>query len=394
MLIIGCGLTPNPSGINPNLPTINNIKTLSDVNEIGLEWTPITSSMIKGYHVYRSNPKSNSNKLEHIATIKDRYTSHYLDKNLMPNQIYYYRMSSYSNSYTESNPGDMVEVSTKPKLEAVPFTQAISGLPKRVKIIWRPHPSISVQSYVVEQRKFDGEDSWKRVCEVKGRLSAECIDKNLEDGKSYQYRVIARTNGGLYSQASDVMVAKTKSIPPEVSNLSASVDQPKKIILSWDGSKNQDVVYYNIYSSPTSFLLFTKLASTKNVGYEDLIDTNGKTKYYKVTAVDNDGLESIKQDLPVKGKSLDAPPRPVLVSAVQNGSSILLQWVSDSENIQKFYLFKSFNGSTTRIVNIQSAIYEDTDVQAGVEYEYRVVGVDGFGLQSDKSNKIKIKFGK
>lgn len=391
MFIAGCQLLPKPpvSTIDPNLPTVETIRTISDVGEVGLEWTPIKSEAIKGYYVYRSNPKSTSNRLQRVATIEDRYTSHYVDKGLTPNSTYNYRMSTFVSDEIESRPGEMATVTTKPRLEAVPFVQAISGLPKRVKIIWRPHPNIAVSSYRVERRKYDGGE-WERACVANGRLSAECIDKRLDNGRTYQYRVLARSRSGVYTNPSQVVSAKTKSLPPLVRNIRVSIDEPKRIVLTWDASPNEDIAYYNIYSSPTSMLLFSKLAKTKDTRYEDLINTNGKTRYYKITAVDVDGLESNKQEDPVKGQTLGAPTRPVIIGATAESNQIVLRWRAAGNGTRNFEIIKSFNNSTTRIRNIEDTTYVDESVKAGVTYGYEVIAVDEYGIRSDESKKVKV----
>lgn len=395
MLVAGCQLLPKPpvSTIDPNLPTVESVRTISDMGEVGLEWTPVKSEMIKGYYIYRSNPKSINNRLQRVATIKDRYASHYVDKGLTPNSQYSYRMSTFASPEIESRPGQMATVKTKPRLEPVPFAQAVANLPKRVKIIWRPHPNIAVTSYRVERRKYEGGE-WKKACSAKGRLSAECIDRRLDDGRTYQYRVLAKTDGGVYSRPTPVMSAKTKKIPFTVSNVRASLGEPKKIVLTWDASTNEDIAYYNIYSSPTPMLLFTKLAKTKDTRYEDLINSNGKTKYYKITAVDADGLESIKQNEAVKGGTLGAPTRPVIVSATRDGGQIVLRWRASGAGVASYDILKTFNRSTTRITNVQDTTYVDSDVRAGVTYEYEVVSVDQYGIQSDTSNEVKVRMPK
>ncbi len=392
MLINGCGLLPSPSAnsIDTNLPTVESIRTLSDVNEIALEWTPVKSDKIKGYYIYRSNPSKNSTRLEHIATIKDKYTSHYLDTNLQPNTNYSYSMSTFSSSSIESKPGGLVSASTRARLKPVAFVQVISDLPNRIKIIWQPHPNISVDSYEV-QRKRPNEQGWASACYAKGRLSAECMDKGLDNAQEYQYRVLAKTNKGVYTQPSNVMSAKTRSLPPVVLGVRASLHVPKAIDISWERSQDEDVVSYNVYSSPTSVLLFTKLANTKDTKYTDLINSNGQTKYYKVTAVDSLGMESKKQDKPAKGSTLPSPKTPTITNVRSQSDGVLVSWTKSVGEGGKYNLYKTFNSSVTKIKNIKNNFYIDKQVVPGVEYEYEVIAVDKYGLESDKSDAAEVE---
>ncbi len=392
MLISGCQLTPKPKQnvINQNLPIVKSIRALSDINQIGLEWTPVEHGAIKGYYIYRASSNSdNINKFEHIATIKDKYASHYLDKQLVPSTDYRYFISTFASDESESKPGQVANVSTRPRLEPVPYSKAIGDLPNRIKIIWRPHPNIAVNAYRVERREV-GSEKWSKVCSVKGRLSAECIDKGLKNDKTYEYRVVGKTDTGVYTQASNIMSAKTRKLPATVKNLNVSVNQPKKILLNWDRSLDENIIYYNVYSSPTSMLLFTKLGRSKDTKYEDLINSNGKTKYYKVTAVDSLGMESLKQDRPVQGKTLDIPNTPTISNVSSSGNGIILSWSSFGDGYYTYNLYKSFNGRVVKIKNITGTSYVDNDVSVGVEYEYRLTAMDKYGLESDKSDVAQV----
>ena len=88
----GC-ISPNtPSEVNANLPIINSLKTISDITEVGFEWVPNPASNVAGYYLYRSNPNENNGKMKVVATIKDRFASHYVDTDLAPETTYAYEI--------------------------------------------------------------------------------------------------------------------------------------------------------------------------------------------------------------------------------------------------------------------------------------------------------------
>ncbi len=389
--MIGCVNTPDVSrvSIDNSIPTINNLRSLSSITQVGLEWTPIYSEQIEGYYIYRG--EEGKSKLERIATIKDRYASHFLDEGLKPQTMYKYKISVLSVNGKESIPSESLIVHTKPRPEALPFVKAIIDLPNRIKIIWRPHPFVNINSYIVQRKKPTSKE-WKNHAEVKGRLSAEYIDKGLSDNKAYLYRVLARTNNGVLSIPSEVVGGATKSLPQTILNLHATTNEPKKITLTWNPSPNKDIVYYKVYSSPTSMLLFTYLAKTKDTKFEDLIDTNGKTRYYKVTAVDNDDLESKKQDEPVMGKTLSAPSAPVATSASYNGYEVYITWNSGRDmNVQNYEILKKFKGQEQLIRHIQGNSFTDTNLLPNEKYEYIIYAVDKYGLRSTGSNSVFVE---
>ncbi|WP_324612682.1 fibronectin type III domain-containing protein [Campylobacter anatolicus] len=181
-----------------------------------------------------------------------------------------------------------------------------------------------------------------------------------------------------------------RSYPKSVINLQATTNAPKKIILTWDSSISNDFSHYNIYRSKSRFLPYTYLVKTSSNSYEDLLTANGAEYLYKVTVVDKDGLESLKQDEAVLGKTLEAPVAPVFVSAHFDGNAVNLRW-NIVENAKGYTLYRE-GGSTERVINdIQATNYTDRNVQMDTNYTYYVVAVDEYGLASNKSNQVQVQ---
>jgi len=72
-------------------------------------------------------------------------------------------------------------------------------------------------------------------------------------------------------------------------------------------------------------------------------------RYYKVTAVDNEGLESPKQQNPVMGTTLPPPPPPVLRNVSMVGSSVEIDWTRGSSRDVKYSVVKKI-GSGCRLI--------------------------------------------
>jgi hypothetical protein len=385
--VSGCQQTPQPPKqpvIDESLPVLSDIKHLSDITEVGFEWKPSTDERVQGYYIYRSNPTNDNGKLQRIATLKDKYISHYVDTRLAPQMQYHYRFSTYSKTEQESIPSDVVTVSTAPMLESVPFFQAISGLPHRVKLIWRPHPSPRVQSYIIQRSEFSSTD-WGDLAVVDGRLNAEYIDSGLKDNHVYKYRIKVKTYDGLVSNPSQIVEAGTKPLPKPIENLKATTTLPKQISLTWNRAIEKDFSYYKVYRALNPLLFYTYRAKTVEPKFDDLINANGKEYYYKVTSVDKDGLESYRQENAVLGSTLIAPKKPVVLSANQDGKSIYLSWDSEDNRAVRFNVIKKFHSQKQVITGINAREYTDQDVVPGVEYTYNIVGLDKFGLASEES---------
>ncbi|EPT6736740.1 fibronectin type III domain-containing protein, partial [Campylobacter jejuni] len=275
--------------VNESLPKVESLKSLSDMSNIAFEWEPLYNENIKGFYLYRSSDENPDFKL--VGTIKDKFQTHYVDTKLEPGTKYRYMMKSFNEQGQISEDGKVIEVSTAPRLEAVPFVQAVTNLPNRIKLIWRPHPDFRVDSYIIERTKGDDKE-FKKIAEVKNRLNAEYIDSDLKPNENSSYRIIAVSFNGIKSEPSQVVSSTSKALPPQVEHLSASTDGSNKIILTWDAPTYEDFSYYKVYSTSSSFLPFSVLAKTDKNSYEDIVEGAGKSKYYKVTMVDKDGLES------------------------------------------------------------------------------------------------------
>ena len=400
IFVSGCqNITPQPQKvvIDPAMPTVKDIKILTDMTEVAFEWDPVYNEAIKGYYIYRSNPLKKDGKLHRIATISDRYISHYVDTKLMPGTVYYYKMSTFSGKYRESEPSKIVEAKTLPLLSSVPYIKAISGLPHRIKIIWRPDPNPRVSSYIIQRNDLI-DMKWKDIAKIDGRLNAEYIDKDLPDNKTYRYRVRVETYDSIVSTPSSIVEGSTKPLPPVVLDLKASRDLPQRIELSWDKSPKKDVVYYNVYRAISPYLFYTYLAKTADTKFDDLIGKNGVARYYKVTAVDNQGLESPKQENPVMGTTLSAPKPPVLKNVQLVGSSVEIIWDSWDSRAVKYTVIKKigngFNQKTIKYININGNKYIDEDVVPGQDYKYSVIAIDKYGIESKPSEEVNIEIPK
>ena len=280
-------------------------------------------------------------------------------------------------------------------IESVSFIEAISHLPRRAKIIWRPHPNPRVNEYIIQRSEPDNPE-WKTVAVIKGRLNAEYIDKDLKDNHLYFYRIKVKTYDGIESRPSKVVKAFTKPLPKMVEGLKATTNLPKKIVLTWKKNPEPDIDHYNIYRSSFSKLFFMLHAKTKYNRYTDMIGKDGVTKFYKVTAVDKDGLESFKQDIPVMGSTLPKPEAPVIVSSDVKNGSVVIKWFSKDDRVKSFIVVKkensgSLNEKEYKYTNIKSNFFIDKSVMPGIRYVYQVYGVDKYGIVSKPSEKIEIK---
>jgi len=194
-------------GSDETLPKITQVKYIVGKSSVGFEWPAIKDSRVKGIKVYRAIPQNTADqRYTKIATIDDRYATHFVDRKIAPNQTYLYTFTTYS-LLKESLPGKVIKVQTGEAFEPVSFIKTYISDMGVVKILWNPHPDPEISAYIIE-RKISG-GKWKYLATVRGRLMPEYIDKSAAIGYTYAYRVVARSSGGvraLPSEASEITV--------------------------------------------------------------------------------------------------------------------------------------------------------------------------------------------
>ncbi|EPV6928294.1 fibronectin type III domain-containing protein [Campylobacter upsaliensis] len=377
--------TPKQTQLNESLPKVQSLKSISDLSNVAFEWEPLYSENIQGFYLYRSSEKEPQMKL--VATIKDKFQTHYVDTKLESGTKYQYMMKTFNEQGHFSEEGQVIEIATQPRPEPLAFVQAITNLPERIKLIWRPHTDLRVNAYIIEKKKVE-DKKFAKIGEVKNRLSAEFIDE-VKANENFLYRVSALTFDGVQSEPSEVLNSTSKALPPEITHLSASNDLNGKIMLSWDAPVYEDFSYFKIYATSSSFLPFTLLAKTDKNSYEDIVQGAGESKQYKITMVDKDGLESPMPKKGVEGKTLGLSASPSIILAQITSEGIVLEW-ADNDNRAVEYEVKRYGGDQNAIFKgIKEKRLRDIKALAGVEYSYEVIAIDELGQRSAPSSKVK-----
>jgi len=386
LLLTGCANLNKPAPkSNPNLPTVKEFKAYPDRNAIALFWSPIPK--MSGYYIQRFDSKYK--KWIQIATINDPFKSIYVDTKLKPNHLYKYRIATFNKNGVPSLAKETAQKTLPPlspviPLEARPITKG------KLKIIFRPHPNERVKEYII-QRYNDKKTKWEDITTLQPRLSVEYIDSGLKDGKIYKYRIIAVSFDNIKSIPSKVIVASTYPKPPVVMNVKATINLPKKIVVTFSPVK--DAVAYKIYisSSPNgNFEFYKKITST---AFTDYINKDGFIRYYKITAVSKYGTESLLSETPaVMGETLPKPAKPI-VSTTRIGNQIEFIFTSPDNRAVKYLIIKKeklglFKSKKTKFIATSNR-FVDT-ITPKHSYEYEIYEVDKYGLISQKPAVIEV----
>jgi len=381
LLITGCTNNP-PLKSNPNVPKVKELRSLSGRNAIALEWDIVNKPEIAGYYIQRSE---DAKKYKTIAKIKSKYVGHFTDTDLIPNKIYYYKISTFTKNGIPSF-AKFKKVKTLDKIEPIPFIAngdlKVKGI---IKIIFRPHPNERVKGYYIE-RFNDLKGKWSIIANIKSRLSAEYIDKGLLDGKIYRYRIIAYSWDGLTSYPSKTITIQTLQKPKMITDLNATTSLSKKIKLNWQ--KIPRVVKYKIYASDNGNSYYL-LATTINNSYVDFVSKNGFKRFYRISSVDEYGIESLMSQV-VMGSTLPLPAVPI-VSIEKNPKNIKFILSSPDKRAVEFVINKLENNKVISRINSVQGNYIDRYILPKHKYTYKIFAIDKNGLIS-KPAEVEVNF--
>lgn len=397
-LFSGCATAPKPEKaitIDSTLPVLSMNGFISDITSAAFEWKPVEDPRVIGYYVYRSTPGEDQ-KLHRIASVASRYATHFVDNDLKPNTQYQYRFATYTKEGSESVGSETLIVATQPMIVPVSFFQSVGNMPRSAKLLWRPHPNGKITGYTIERLNVNDQE-WRKIATIEGRLNAEYIDNDLKDGQVYHYRIKAHTFDKLATLPSETTKVITKPLPPQIKNITASNNLPHAITLSWEASEIKDLSHYNIYRAISPNGIFSYHVKLEGITFTDTVNEDGKFYFYKVTAVDKDGLESALSSVATQGSTLSKPQTPIAYDGKIVDKAVELQWTNNDPRTVSYSITKTTKKSwisreSVDINNIMEPRFRDGDIKPGTGYLYEIMSVDKDGLRSLPTKAIEFDY--
>jgi len=402
LIFSGCSTTePKPAKeivVDKTLPVVELTKNgvFADTNAIAFEWKNIVDPRVKGIYVYKrdiSLKQDDKKTDDYYVTLSNRFITHYLDKEIVPDTKYRYYFKTFSDK-AESQKSKFIDVNSLPVLASVSWIHSIQGLPRSAKIIWRPHINKKVKSYIIERKTLEDE-KWEELATIEGRLNAEYIDTDLKDNYVYKYRVRVLTYDGILSTPSEIVKVITKALPKSVTGISATKNLPKVIKLHWNKSPNKDFDRYFVYRSDEFDGSYELIAKLYNNHFTDKIGEDGKHFFYRISVTDKDGLESKYEQTTTQGATLSKPNAPAVVEATLINGKVELSWKKNDSRIKSYIVVRKskqgwFDTVRDEIKGIYATKYIDTKITPNTTYFYTIYGVDKNGIKSEPSIEVKI----
>ena len=376
----------------PSIP--RGLMAKSDViREIPLSWIPNPEPEVKGYRVYRSSSKDGPYSL--IGKVGGRDKTSFVDsKGLRDKTEYHYQITAINVADVEGDPTAPISATTRGIPLPPQGLKAQGGMVKSILIEWNHPPDPEVRGYII-YRSQSPEGTFVEIQKMRGRDKSSFLDraplkKRLTDGTTYYYRMRSYNKVDVLSEESEIVFAQTKKVPQAPLGLRALGGQARRISLSWNTNPEKDIKRYVIYRGDEAGKRYEKI--TAELGDKtDFIDTklaHGTTYYYRMRAIDVDGLESELSDT-VSATTKALPESPKGIKAEGGRGKVTISWEAHPEaDIRRYHIYKKIALGFKKSGSTQGLSYEDENLKDGKTYTYKITAVDKDGLESPFSQEI------
>ncbi|MFN8498610.1 MAG: fibronectin type III domain-containing protein [Anaerolineae bacterium] len=347
-----------------------------------LTWAAPASSgtgTITNYKIYRGTASNNMPLLTTVGTITS-----YTDTGLGGGTTYYYQISAMSNAGEGAKSTTVSARPLTPAKPGAPQVFAVAPANGGASLTWAAPASdggAAITSYKVY--RGTSSNSQSLVATLGNVLTYS--DSGLTNKTTYYYKVTAVNSVGEGTATGVVSVVPGLPTVP----LSFAV-QPgnTQVTLTWAAptyNGGAALTNYKIYdgttSSPTTLVA---TVSSSVTSYTVGALTNGKTYYFKVTAVNSVGEGPATAVLSAAPSAPAPPGQPTGLAATAGVSQVSLSWTAPSSGTSPITNYKVYRGTSSTSQSLLTTIgnltsYADATAANGVTYYYKVSAVNAVG---------------
>lgn len=173
----------------PNRVSVPKV-TAVECDSITLQWTGMNG--ITGYEIYRNEKESGN--YQKICTITGYKNVTYKDTGLIAGKMYYYKIRAYRTINGKNVYGVFSAIINK---KPVPMKGEIKSITpngsKSLKIVWEKNPSVTGYELYRCTKKTG---TYKKLAEIQGENRCTLLDKSLQSGTTYYYKIRAYKSVG------------------------------------------------------------------------------------------------------------------------------------------------------------------------------------------------------
>ena len=339
-----------------------------------LTWNAVEGAT--SYRIYRSTSRGSGYSL--LGTVT---ATSYTNTGAKAGTTYYYRVKACNDAglspYSNVVSGKAKSVTPKPSAPVVKIgNSSTSGKPM---LTWNAVSGAT--SYKVYRAT-----SQKGTYSLLGTVTATSYtNTGAKAGTTYYYKVKAVNSAG-ESAYSNIVSGKAKAAPaaPSVTAGNSSTGKPR---LTWKAVSG--AVSYRIYRSESRGTGYSLLGTTSSTSYVNTGAAAGKTYYYRVKAVNRDGMASGYSNI-VSGKATLPAPALNIGLSVSSGKPMLAWDAVPGATSYRIYRSTSRGTGYSLLATTTSTSYVNTSAAKGTTYYYRVKACNAAGL-SPYSNIVSAR---
>lgn len=248
-----------------------------------------------------------------------------------------------------------------------------------VKVTWNENPQ--ADGYYLYRQKNSG--NWERYADLNKSTNTTFVDKDVETGNTYSYRIRA-FKGNVVSSYD---VAGIKQLYLGTPKMTSAINDATGITITWDSLEGS--TEYRIYRRGAGEKYWTYLETVKGNSYTDENVKSGAYYRYTVRSASGRTFGGFDAD----GKVLRCIATPELLSAVSADKKVSLNW-SRVEGATGYYVYHKLAGARywTRIATVTNGTsYVDSDVKLNSTYQYTVKAFYGYTMSSYDAEGLSCK---
>ena len=337
--------TGTPRDNTPPAPPMNLVATDHPGDQgdaLDLVWTPSASGDVLEQRIYRATTSGGSYTL--VATLLNNTASAYTDSGLTAGATYYYVIRAFdgANESANSNQTSAVPVDNQPPAPptGVTVTDRPADQGDALIVSWNANSEADLAGYDL-YRATNAAGPWTQVNSA--RITATSYtDTGLTRGVTYYYYVTAvDTNANESAPSATVSGAPLDNVAPATPTGLTVTDHPydagTALDLAWTANTESDLAGYHVYRALSALDQGTRVTTSPVTGtrYTDTGLTVNVTYYYRITAMDTSGNESVPSSPPVSGVPLPdvTPPAQVTNFTASDGepARVTLSWTHPAD---------------------------------------------------------------
>ena len=358
----------------PAAPTVT--MTYSDSGKPKLTWNAVSGAT--SYRVFRSESRGTGYSLLGTTT-----ATSYTNTGAAVGKTYYYRVKAV-NSVGTSGYSNIVSGKAKTAAPAAPSVTAGNSSTGKPQLTWKAVSGAVKYEVYRSTRQNSGYSLLGTT------TSTSYVNTGASTGTTYYYRVKAVNRNGMASGYSNIVSGKAKAAAPAAPTVTAGNSSTGKPRLTWKAVSG--AVSYRIYRSESRGTGYSLLGTTSSTSYVNTGAAAGKTYYYRVKAVNRDGMASGYSNI-VSGKATLPAPVLNIGLSVSSGKPMLAWDAVPGATSYRIYRSTSRGTGYSLLATTTSTSYVNTSAAKGTTYYYRVKACNAAGL-SPYSNIVSARPGK